>query len=61
MEANFFAHAEAEFALWDIHVRGRHLAEATEVARRLAHDFPDNREVAAFLEAREASSQRRNP
>jgi tetratricopeptide (TPR) repeat protein len=58
MESDFFTHAEAEFALWDMHVRERDLTQATEVARRLAHDFPDNRELAAFLEAREASSRR---
>jgi hypothetical protein len=54
IESDFFTHAEAEFALWDMHVRERDMAHATDVARRLAHDFPDNRELAAFLEAREA-------
>jgi tetratricopeptide (TPR) repeat protein len=58
MESDFFTHAEAEFALWDMQVRERDMTQATEVARRLAHDFPDNRELAAFLEAREASSPR---
>ena len=58
MESDFFTHAEAEFALWNMHVRERHMTQATEVARRLARDFPDNREVTAFLEAREASSRR---
>jgi hypothetical protein len=58
MESDFFTHAEAEFALWDVHVRERDMIQATEAARRLACDFPDNREVAAFLEARGATSQR---
>jgi len=58
MESDFFSHAEAEFALWDMAVRERDMAHATDVARRLAHDFPDNRELAAFLEAREASLRR---
>ena len=58
MESDFFTHAEAEFALWDMQVRERDIAQATDVARRLAHDFPDNRKLAAFLEAREASSRR---
>jgi hypothetical protein len=58
IESDFYTHAEAEFALWEMHVRERDLTQATEVARRLAHDFPDNREVARFLEAREASSRR---
>jgi hypothetical protein len=55
IESPFYTHAEAEFALWDIQVRERAMEEATEVARRLARDFPDNREVASFLEARLAS------
>jgi len=55
MESDFFSHVEAEFALWNMEVREREMAQATAVARRLAHDFPDNRELAAFLEAREAS------
>jgi hypothetical protein len=58
MESDFFTHAEAEFALSDMYVRERDVAQATDVARRLAHDFPDNRKLAAFLEAREASSRR---
>jgi hypothetical protein len=51
IESDFFSHVEAEFALWDMEVRERDVASATDVARRLAHDFPDNRELAAFLEA----------
>jgi len=58
IESDFFTHAEAEFALWNMQVREHDITEATEVARRLAHDFPDNRELATFLEAREARSQR---
>jgi tetratricopeptide (TPR) repeat protein len=58
MEADVFTHAEAEFALWDMRVRERDMTRATEVARRLALDFPDNREVAVFLDAREASVRR---
>ena len=56
--SDFFTHAEAEFALWDMQVRERDLTQATEVARRLAHDFPDNREVATFLDTREARARR---
>jgi hypothetical protein len=48
MESDFFTHAEAEFALWDMQVRERDIAQATDVARRLAHNFPDNRKLAAF-------------
>ncbi len=57
-QSDVFTHAEAEFALWDMEIRERDLTRATEVARRLATDFPDNREVAAFLEARAAQSRR---
>ena len=58
MESDFFAHAEAEFALWHMLVRERDMTQATEVARRLAQDFPDNPGLGAFLEAREAGSSR---
>jgi len=50
IQADPFVHAEAEFALWDIQVRERNFAEATIVDRRLGRDFPDNLEVAKFLE-----------
>ena len=56
-ESDFYTRAEAEFALWDMQVRERDLDQATEVARRLARAFPDNPEVAAFLEAPEASAR----
>jgi hypothetical protein len=56
MESDFFTHTEAEFALWDMQVRERDMTEATEVARRLAQEFPGNRQLAAFLEARQANS-----
>jgi len=58
MDTDVFTHAEAEFALWDIEVRERDMPRATEAARRLARDFPENRKVAAFLDAREASLRR---
>jgi hypothetical protein len=57
MDADFFTRAEAEFALWDMEVRERNMARATDVARRLAQDFPDNRELAVFLETREAGGR----
>ena len=58
LESDFFTHAEAEFALWNMHVRERNVMQATEVAQRLARDFPENRELAAFLAAPEASARR---
>lgn len=52
MDADFYTRAEAEFALWDMAVRERDFARATELAERLARDFPDNQELARFLSAR---------
>ena len=57
MDSDFFTQAEAEFALWDMEVRERNMARATDVARRLARNFPDNRELAAFLETRDAGQR----
>jgi hypothetical protein len=57
IQSAFYTHAEAEFALWDIHVRERDMEEATVVARRLARDFPENREVAVFLSAQQTSTR----
>jgi hypothetical protein len=51
VESDFFSHVEAEFALWDMQVRERDMTSATGVARRLADDFPDNPELAAFVES----------
>jgi hypothetical protein len=56
-ETDFFVHVEAMFALWDLHVRERNPGAALEVARALARDFPDNRELAIFLERHEPPSQ----
>jgi hypothetical protein len=45
-----FTEAEADFALWDLHVRERKIADAVPVARSLAVRFPENRDLARFLE-----------
>ena len=50
-EADAFAAAEADFALWDMQVRERDLAAAVVTARELAVAFPANRELTRFLEA----------
>jgi len=47
---DFFVRAEATFALWDLQMRERNVAGAVLTARSLARDFPDNRELAAFLQ-----------
>jgi hypothetical protein len=49
-ETDFFVHAEAAFALWDLQMRERNVSGAVVTARGLARDFPENRELAAFLE-----------
>ena len=48
-ESDFFTEAEAEFALWDLHVREGKMAEAVVIARGLASDFPDNPDLGTFL------------
>lgn len=44
-----FAHAEARFGLWEILVRERRIGEAVDVARDLAHEFPENSALLRFL------------
>lgn len=51
-QADFFANAEARFALWEMQVREKRVDEAVDVARTLARDFPENRQLATFLEGR---------
>ena len=50
--------AQMKVALRDMQVLERDTTQAIEVARRLAHDFPDNPELAAFLEVHDASARR---
>ena len=57
MATDPFSHAEAEFALWDMLLRDKNIAEATEVARRIAQAFPENSEVAVFLRTRSIPSK----
>jgi hypothetical protein len=54
-ETEFFVHAEAAFGLWEMQVRERNTPEATEVARGLALTFPENRQLAKFLDAHDPS------
>jgi hypothetical protein len=49
-DTDFFVHAEATFALWDLQMRERNVAGAVVTARDLARDFPENRALTAFLE-----------
>ena len=54
-EADFFTEVEAEFALWDLHVREGKIPEAVAIARGLASDFPDNQELGKFLATHDSS------
>jgi len=54
-DGDFFERTEAAFALWDMQVRERELAEAVATARQLARDFPDNRELTRFLNAHQGA------
>jgi hypothetical protein len=51
LDAEFFAHVEAEFALWEMLVREREVAQASAVAYRLGRLFPENRQIAKFISA----------
>jgi hypothetical protein len=51
VETDWVSHAEAEFALWDMLLREKNAPQAAEVARRIARNFPENSEVAAYLKA----------
>jgi tetratricopeptide (TPR) repeat protein len=55
MDGTIYERAEAEFALWDLHVREKDFERATELAEKLARTFPDNKEVAQFLAKRAAA------
>lgn len=57
--ADEFVAAEAMFALWDMQVRERQMADAVVTARRLARDFPENAELALFLAKHGAAAERR--
>jgi hypothetical protein len=50
-DADFFVHAEARFALWELQVRERNVPAAVAVAHGLAADFPGNPELAKYLVA----------
>jgi tetratricopeptide (TPR) repeat protein len=49
--ADFFSHAEANFALWEMLVRENRYDEAVTVAAALSRDFPENRELVRFIDA----------
>ena len=57
-DADVYTRAEAEFSLWDMQVRERSFGEAVQIARKLLRDFPDNRDLVAFLASSEAGVPR---
>jgi len=46
---DFYERAEARFGLMEMLVRERDVKGAVVVAREIAHDFPDNQEIAKFI------------
>ena len=52
-----FTEVEAEFALWDLHVREGKISEAVPIARGLAGQFPDNQELGKFLAAHDTTAK----
>ena len=55
--ADPFSQAEAAFALWDMQVREKNLPAAIATAQGLSRDFPDNHELAKFLEHYDPSAR----
>ena len=53
-----YIRAEAEFSLWDMQVRERNFSEAVLIAQKLLRDFPDNRDLVAFLASETADGSR---
>ena len=49
-KTDFFVQAEARFGLWEMLVREKRVAEALAAARELHAQFPDNPEVARYIE-----------
>jgi hypothetical protein len=53
-DTDFFSHTEATFGLWDLQVRQKMVDAAVGTARLIARDFPDNAEVARFVQTHAA-------
>ena len=56
-DADLFTRAEARFALWDMQVREKRIADAVVTAKVLARDFPDNEELSRFLEKHDRETE----
>jgi hypothetical protein len=57
-DADFFAQVEAAFALWEMQVRERKFVDALLTAKGLVRDFPDNAELARFIERHDSTARR---
>lgn len=55
---DFFDQAEAGFALWEMQIREKNIADAIATARGLSRDFPENRELTKFLSAHDLTGTR---
>ena len=50
-DTDFFARTEARFALWEMQIREKLVADAVVTARALLVDFPGNRDLVKFVDA----------
>ena len=57
-DAEPFVRAEAMFALWDMQVRERNVADAIVTARALARDFPENHDLTKFIDTHDLRTSR---
>jgi tetratricopeptide (TPR) repeat protein len=55
---DFYERAEARFALWELLVREKRVAEAVAAARELQEQFPANPELARFIEQHPTTPRR---
>jgi hypothetical protein len=50
-DSDFFVRTEARFALWEMQIREKLVADAVVTARALLVDFPGNRDLGTFVNA----------
>jgi hypothetical protein len=53
--SDHFERTEAAFGLWEMNIREKNMPKALAIAKTLARDFPDNRELAKFISAQNAA------
>jgi hypothetical protein len=57
IDTDFYVEAEARFALWEMLIRERRIAEAIVEAKELREIFPENQDVIKFLEVQTATAR----